>query len=148
MSANPQFSTGSDNVVPLVVPDTPDATSRRTLPARHFKYRRMYKRKADADAAWWIELRRHGQRKPMSMGSASVEHAELEAKLRIDLWLQNREADLRRSMVQPGDRKFSTIAEVFAVVPELPITANPATRASYMWGCPRTPRWTGNRLGC
>jgi integrase len=146
-ASNPEESS---KIVPLRPVDTQDpagpeqpgkvtsrATSRRTLPARHFKYRgrrwRMYKRKADPEAAWWIELRRHGKRQPMSLGTYATDQAEAEAKLRIDLFMEKRETDLRRSMVQPGDRKYSTIAQVIAAVPELPITANAITRNSYVW---------------
>jgi integrase len=100
-----------------------------------FRYRgrtwRLFKRSKSPN--WQLQFWRAGQRFPHSLGTTSKEHAETEAKLKIDLWMDNRESDLRRSMIRPGDKQFDPIFKIVAAVPNLPIIANQKTRDSYVW---------------
>lgn len=118
--------------------NSPTASRATTLPREHFKYRgrtwRIFKRRLDPDANWNLYFEANKARHLFSLGSSSKQHALTEAKLKIDLHFENREADLRRSMQRPTAGKFASIGEVLAVVPRLPIDAGEASRNSYIRG--------------
>lgn len=143
MSATEVLTATSDKIISLPAGHTvePTGTNRKrrpaSLPAARFKYRgrqwRIFKRKSDPDAAWNLYFESNKRRHLFSLGTSSKQHAEAEAKLKIDLHFANREADLRRSMQRPTAGKYATIGQITAIVPQLPIDAAAQTRNSYVW---------------
>lgn len=85
------------------------------LPKENFLYRgrkwRIFKRSQGPDANWNFYFEFQKQRNgPWSLGSASKQHAITEAKLKIDLFFQGREASLRGSLMRPqSSRDFSPL---------------------------------------
>jgi hypothetical protein len=114
------------------------ASKAASLPSDHFKYRgrtwRIFKRNADADSNWNLYFEANKTRHLFSLGTSSKQHAITEAKLKLDLHFEKREADLRRSMQRPTAGRFATIGEIIAAVPLLPIDAGEASRSTYVSG--------------
>jgi integrase len=67
--------------------------------------------------------------------------AVAKAKAIIDAHTRGQVEAIRSAHVRPSGSGFCTFAEVFAVVDQLPIEANAATRASYVWGLRWVLRW-------
>src|ERR1041385_1868970 len=115
MSASEVTPTTSDKIIRLEAGNQPEPTgternhkpASRTAsrPTEYFKYRgrewRIFKRKNDPDANWNFYFEAKKQRYLFSLGSSSKQYAIAEAKLKIDLHFEKREADLRRSMQRP-----------------------------------------------
>lgn len=112
-------------------------TTSPAIPAKATKYAvrmlvykgrrwRLFKRSEALDARWHIVLQREGIREPHTLRTSSVTHAEAEAKVIIDRWLDG--------FLRPRrNAQASTIREVVAVVPHLPIAASQKCRDSYVW---------------
>lgn len=133
---------GQNNIVPLpsqantVQPTQTHPTAKTTSNPRHtFKYAgrkwRLFKRSRRPDASWYVEFQRAGVRTLRSLETTSITHAETEAKSYIDAFLQHRRD--QRSGLAHRDAAAATLAQVFAIVPNLPITAGQSTRNSYVW---------------
>lgn len=148
MRPNAQTPTSSAQIIPLSSGNPSEANGTRrnkqtaskaaSLPREHFKYRgrawRVFKRNNKPDSSWYLYFEAQKGRNLFSLGTSSKQHAIAEAKLKIDLHFENREADLRRSMQRPSAGKFATIGEILALVPSLPIDAGAFSRGTYAQG--------------
>lgn len=87
---------------------------------------------------WQLYFEAKGRRHLWSLKFADKRSAIAEAKLKLDLYYDGREEDLRKTM-QRGDKpRCSTFADVWAVLPRLSIDADDSTRQTYQWGARRT----------
>lgn len=141
-------------IIPFAHPNRPEPTrtsqTNKTTPnatpnAHHFRYAgqrwRIYRRGDGPDAPWYLEFERARRRYKASLGTASRQHAEVEAKSHIDAFLKRRRDDRSGLTERRASGQHSTIGELLAVVPSLPITAKVKTRGAYAWSL----RWVLRR---
>jgi hypothetical protein len=142
------FETNRPELIPIGQSDETASKLHQTrLPAERFKYRgknwRIFKRKADADASWYLYFEFNKERNLLSLGSSSKQHALAEAKLKIDLHYADREKGLRSSMVRSEQKKFSPLTDIigkadtdnFGVLLTVPTKkmAGERSRKAYGW---------------
>lgn len=89
----------------------------------------MEKRNHQPDTYWELIFQRNNQRYSFSCKTASLRHAEVEAKFHIDQFNAG-----RLQPRPPSAPKCATFGDLFAVVQSLDMIADATGRKTYVWG--------------